>query len=492
MACLTAAYSGMQAEHLPMEVALPPTQSDFWEDLDRVRSDNWFHLLNTGDEALRWRLRGIDSTSESLDLETFLWKPDAAGLKILGHILAAADRNVRVRILLDDSFTIHEDLSLHGLDEHPNIEVRIYNPLSHRSNIALFRSLFNLGEFSRINHRMHNKAMVMDGRAAIIGGRNLADEYFGDHSRFNFRDMEIVTAGSGVSDVTSQFDAFWNSGWAMPIDDLVSRHDEGKDLDKLREQLVNQSVAMTAPDPTELAKAWRDIAVSAYAGNAEFIYDLPATQNPASQEERQNQLAEKLESMIDGAISEVILITAYLIPTPELEAAIERAEARGVRVRILTNSLASNNHIAADAAYRKHRKRLVKHGAELYEVQPSARDRARYMGTPVDDKELGLHAKLMVIDDTLVFVGSCNLDPRSLVLNTEVGLFVKSAELNAALRREIAVDFEPANAWAVSMTDKGDLVWRSDSKTFNHQPGNSSIRWLEDWFIGFLPIDNEM
>jgi len=477
---------------LPEESALPRAESAFWHHIAAAQPDDWFQLLNGGEEALTWRLRAIDSATLSIDMETFLWKPDRSGLAVLAHLLTAADRGVRVRVLLDDSFTMHEDLALHAIDGHPNIEYRIYNPYRHRQDNPVLRQLFNLGEFSRVNHRMHNKALVVDGQAAIVGGRNLADEYFGYDERFNFRDMEVLTAGTGVDGVVRHFDTFWNSGWAFPIDQVLQPPPDAPGLADLRLWLASVTAAVQAPDPQLLEAAWLDAARGGHPGRSVFHSDRPAREDPSAAGETPNQLAGVLLDLIDEADTEVVLISAYLIPTPELEAAVERAEARGVQVRILTNSLRSNNHLSAHAAYRGHVERLVSHGADLHEVHAEAEDRLLYMQPPVQDKRLGLHAKLLIIDDAQVYVGSCNLDPRSLKLNTEVGFIIDSPSLNQALRQHVAADFQPRNAWAVRLSPQGQLQWHGDGVVLDAPPSDSPIQRLEDWFMGLLPIDNEM
>ena len=210
---------------LPEEDALPAADTNFWHHIVNAHPGDWYHVLNRGEDALEWRLRAIDSATDSVDMETFLWKPDRSGLQVLAGLLAAADRGVRVRVMLDDSFTMHEDLALHAIDEHPNIECRIYNPYRHRRDNVLLRQLFNLGDFSRVNHRMHNKALVVDGQAAIIGGRNIGDEYFGYDEAFNFRDMEVLTVGAGVQEVVRHFNKYWNSGWAFPVHQIIKPQD---------------------------------------------------------------------------------------------------------------------------------------------------------------------------------------------------------------------------------------------------------------------------
>ena len=481
-----------QFQDLPQESALVASQAEFWNDISAIQSEDWFHLLNVGDEALAWRLRMIDSARVSIDLETFLWKPDVSGLQIVRHVLAAADRGVKVRFLLDDSFTMHEGFALHALDEHPNISFRLYNPFHNRSDSALWRELFSLGEFARTNHRMHNKALVIDGRAALIGGRNLADEYFGMNDELNFRDMEVITAGSNVPQVVVHFDAFWNSGWAIPLDEVFTVPVLAPDLQEYRAQLAEDTQPLSLPSSLELEQAWQAIAMDAFSGRAEFFFDQPASDDPAEPDEMPDQLAGELQRIINSAKTEVILVSAYLVPTPELEKVVERIEARGVKVRILTNSLQSNNHLAAHAAYQKHVSRLIDHGADLHEVRITAADRDLYMQQPVADKELGLHAKLLLIDNDIAFIGSANLDPRSLKINTEVGLIIESEELNSALRQRLMIDFDPRNAWHVQRSEEGGLIWVGDDQVLQNQPSNSSIQRLENWFIGLLPIDGQM
>ena len=197
-------------------------------------------------------------------------------------------------------------------------------------------------------------------------------------------------------------------------------------------------------------------------------------------------------SWMEASNEELILVSAYLIPTPVLEQSIEQAEKRGVRVRILTNSLRSNNHVAAHSAYRHHLHRLLNHGAEVHEVRVFAKDRALYMNEPVTDKHLGLHSKLLLIDDHLSFIGSANLDPRSLNLNTEMGLLINSREFNKLVREVIALDFHQRNAWHLQQQSDGSIRWVADDTVLDNQPAESALQRLEDWFLGILPIEDEM
>ncbi|MBW2198618.1 MAG: phospholipase D family protein, partial [Deltaproteobacteria bacterium] len=394
-------YSGcapLQPVNLQDEKALAPAKNELWTALAAERSDNWFKLLNTGDEAMEWRLRVIDSATRSLDLQTFLWKEDPTGLQILRHIFEAADRGVRVRLLLDDTFTVGQNDTIFDIDQHPNIEYRIYNPFERRYDSLFLRQLMSLGEFSRLDHRMHNKVMVADNRVAIIGGRNLADEYFGDHSIANFRDMEVLFAGPIIKFVSYRFDDYWNSNWSFPVDRILDLPPTEKKPAAMMAWLKKKTVHGLEENHKTRRNMWLSAARSGALGEAILLSDEPAQKHPEAENELPNQLAHALVTWIDRANEELILVSAYLIPTPELEGAIERAENRGVRVRILTNSLRSNNHTAAHSAYRHHVQRLIGHGADLHEVRAMAKDRAIYMLDPVDNKDLGLHAKLLLID----------------------------------------------------------------------------------------------
>jgi len=238
--------------------------------------------------------------------------------------------------------------------------------------------------------------------------------------------------------------------------------------------------------------AWKALAATAHGGHAQLFLDRPPENSPADKAEAPVQVAEQLIEAIDAAREEVWLISAYLIPTGEFEAVIDRAVARGVRVRILTNSINSNNHLTAHSAYRRHVEHLVRLGAEVHEVRADAEDRALYIESPVSNKLLCLHAKALVFDRDAVFIGSANLDPRSLHINTEMGLLIDSEALNAELRAALEPDFSLSNAWHLQLNDQGRILWVSDDEVLDHQPTDSYMRRIEDWFLSLLPIEEEM
>lgn len=477
---------------LPDETAMSPADAPLWSALSLQRAGSWFELLNTGVEAIEWRLRMIDSATRSLDIQTFLWKADPSGLTILGHIVDAADRGVKVRLLVDDTFTVGQNDTIFFIDQHPNIKYRIYNPFGRRYDSMFLRQLMNLGNFSRLDHRMHNKVLVTDNRAAIIGGRNMADEYFGSHPRANFRDVEVLAYGPIVQSISQRFDAYWNNDWSLPVDQLLDQPVHEQAPSDFTKWLLETADRGLDEDEGRRRESWHSAASASVTGDAIILSDEPATDSPDITDEAPDQLSHELIAWMDQAKEELIIVSAYLIPTPELETAIERAEDRGVRVRILTNSLQSNNHTAAHSAYRHHLHRLILQGADLHEVRAMAKDRSIYMQGPVDGKTLGLHAKLILIDQELTFIGSANLDPRSLHLNTEIGLMIQSYELNQRLREKLEIDFHKRNAWHLHLDDSKEIVWVADDVVRVTQPADSAFQRLEDWFLSILPIEEEM
>jgi putative cardiolipin synthase len=491
-ALFAAACSSLQPVEQPPEYTPAPADAKLWETLAEQRPGNWYALLNDGPTSLDWRLRAIDSATDSIDLQTFLWTFDTVGALMLDHLAAAAERGVVVKLLVDDSYLLGEDNILLELAQHPNIEYRIYNPYKRRESTFATRQALNLAEFHRLDHRMHNKAMIVDNRIAIVGGRNLADEYFGIHAVANFRDLEVVAGGPVVLDVSAEFDKYWNDRWSVPIDALSHVRHTAADLDaarRVRDANVHihaeQSVAERLAD-------WRDLVAHAVDGEATLFADDPPEENPAQPGEAPVKLAHALTTMFDAAKEEILIVSAYLIPTPELEGAVERAVRRGVRIRMLTNSIRSNNHLTAHSAYRKHIRELLESGADLHEVRIDAEDRNIYMLAPVEEKQLALHAKALVIDNDKVFIGSANLDPRSLRINTEMGLLIESEALNAEVRRAVMPDFSQTNAWQLELDEKGQVIWVSRNIRLTEQPAGSMMQRLEDWFFAHLPIEDEM
>jgi putative cardiolipin synthase len=487
MGCSSLKPSEMSPEYTP-----PPADTAIWNAVGSEMTEDWHVLLNDGLTALDWRLRAIDTASDSIDFQTFLWRFDTVGAMVMDHLIRAADRGVTVRILIDDTFLVHEDDLLLAIAEHSNIEYRVFNPFKRRSGGVATRQLLNLAEFGRLDHRMHNKSMVVDNRVAIVGGRNIADEYFGLDGEANFRDLELLLGGRVVQKVSVAFDNYWNDRWAFPIEAISHRKASAEQLAESR-RVTESSLHLHAEVSTEeLIEKWLDLVASADSGDATLYVDDPPEDNPKNREEAPIQVANELVRLFDGAESEILIISAYLIPTSHLEGAIKRALDRGVRVRILTNSIGSNNHLTAHSAYRNHINTLLEQGAELHEVRTDARDRDRYMLKPIDQKKLALHAKALLIDYDKVFIGSANLDPRSVRMNAEMGFLVESDQFNRKLRSALEDDFSTANAWRLELQEDGKVFWKADDQTLESQPATSFMQRIEDWFFSNLPIEGEL
>jgi len=486
---LLGACASVEPRHdRPADPTLAPPPIEAWSGLTEVQKHDRLVPLNLGSHALQWRLRALRAATGSIDLQTFIWKDDSVGLALVREIVAAAERGVRVRVLLDDSFLAHADPELQALSDHPNISYRIYNPVARRSGNMFMRELENLNDLSRINHRMHNKLLVVDGRIAIIGGRNQADEYFGYESSHNFRDLELVVNGPFLTQLEAVFDLYWNDPWSLAIEDLVpAEQNRGfASTQAWLREYPNDHRGLAESTPQD----WSALFANAYIADLQLLVDSPPDASPVL--DTPVQLAEALVARIDEVEHDLLLVSAYFIPTPALTSAIERATGRGVRVRIFTNSLGSNNHVSAHAAYAQHRPSLLRAGAELYELRPDAYSRELYMDTAVAEALLGLHEKSVLFDNCCLFVGSANMDPRSLRLNTEVGLLIHSPELNAKLRQLLALDLQPQNAWRVELDANGDVEWIGERGAQSHTPPASFYLRVESWFFGLLPIEGQM
>jgi putative cardiolipin synthase len=484
--------SSLKPVEKPPEYTPPPATSDLWAAVNDASQTDWHILLNDGLTALDWRLRAIDSASASIDFQTFLWHFDTAGALVLDHLIRAADRGVKVRVLIDDTFLAHQDALLVAMAAHPNIEYRVFNPFKRRSGGVATRQLLNLAAFNRLDHRMHNKAMVVDNQVAIVGGRNIADEYFGLDHKANFRDLELLLGGPGVQKISTMFDRYWNDRWSFPIETIAHTKASPEQLAEARRITEASQHLHSEETRAELKTRWLEIVEDGDTGNAILFADDPPDESPEATEDAPIQVANELAELFENAESEILIVSAYLIPTPHLEGAVRDALDRGIRVRILTNSLSSNNHLSAHSAYRNHISTLLGHGAEMHEVRTDAESRAKYILRPVGRKTLALHAKALVIDDDKVFIGSANLDPRSLRINTEMGFLIISEAFNRKARQALEGDFSGENAWRLKLTDEDKVVWVGDDQTLRSQPAASHMQRIEDWFFSHLPIEGEL
>lgn len=462
-------------------------------------SENAFRALPLGVGAMISRLALAMTAERSLDLQYYIWKDDLSGRHLAYALLQAADRGVRVRVLVDDLGTKLKDETLLAMDAHPRIEIRIFNPSSTRN----VRELSMLWNFSETNRRMHNKAFIADNQAAILGGRNIGDHYFGASSEVLFRDLDVLTFGPAVSEVSGSFDAFWASPVVAPIERVTGHPAGAEDLAKLRKALdAFVQEQRESPYVTQVGEAARSIkeggSVGFHWGQAKVLYDDPAKVTRAP-EETEGHLLTKAKGLKDAIRQELFVVSPYFVPGDDGVAWFGDLVKRGINVTILTNSLASNDVYAVHAGYRRYREALVEAGVHLYELRPDdTKERA------TDRKLLGssrasLHAKTFIFDRKGVFIGSMNLDPRSVRLNTEIGLLCVSPTLAEEVGGGLEKGLDRI-AWRVvrEKDASGDahLVWietRPEGiRRYTEEPMVSTSRRLAVWFVGLLPIESQL
>jgi putative cardiolipin synthase len=443
-----------------------------------------FYPLPAGLDALGARLALIDKAERSIDAQYFLIKDDSAGLIFAGKLVEAADRGVRVRFLLDDVFTTVADEHLLRLDEHPNIEIRLFNPIA-RGGIS---SLNFLLDFKTANRRMHNKSFTVDNQATIVGGRNIADEYFQLTADAEFVDFDMLGFGPVAPGVSTTFDRFWNHELAVPFS-AFDLSDER--LPGLREEL---DAAMRATGDTiyrqaiaaPLVQNLLNREATLFPADSEVITDDPdKLLNEVSRE--QQILITRMADVVAAASKEVIVSTPYFVPGDEGVAFWKGVVDSGVTVSIVTNSLASNNHIAVHSAYAGYRKKLLQAGVDLYEV------RANAVADSTDDEgpeSLTLHTKAALIDGRYVFVGSLNLDPRSIDINTEMGVLVDATALAEPLTERFKQRLGEL-AYKLELDERGRILWRAtidgDEVVESGEPLASLGRKLNAWVQKIAP-----
>ena len=449
-------------------------------------------LLADPADALQSRLHLAAMAQSTLDMQYYLWQGDDSGLALTQEVLLAADRGVRVRILLDDIYHSGRDSAYQTLDTHPNVEVRLFNPMGNRG--ATKQSNYAFGK-STFNYRMHNKIFLVDGVAAILGGRNIGDEYFGRDASFNFQDMDAIAIGEVAADTGEAFDLFWNAELAIPVSALTQRtyhitEEQTAQLITARERVrpaVERDQAASATRADWLAT----LASGLLWTKAEILVDRP----DRSDDYPDSAFMTFMNDADAQPRESAVIQTAYLIPNGPTLANLERLTSAGVTLRILTNSAKSNNHGSVHAYYAGYRKALLTTGIDLYEVQGKG-SLAAYLDRVGEDAHAGLHTKAMVIDDRVAVIGSYNMDPRSRVWNSEIALIVRDPDFAHQVLQEMERDFAPEASWRLSLDDTGALVWAGQSEDelvqLTKDPGSS---WWDRFLWGMLrllPLENEL
>lgn len=441
-----------------------------------------FLLLENSGESLRQRLMLIDEARYSLDIQYYLWYADDSGELVFKRVMDAAKRGVRVRIITDDVLLTSEDATIAVIDAHPNVEVRLFNPWRQHARGGNVRTVQTL---ERFNYRMHNKLIVADNRIAILGGRNLGDEYFGLNSSFNFLDLDALGVGPVARASSELFDHFWNSPLVVPASafghdqpDESPQEIEYADLERLIKSERLQYIPIERQNWDAILKTFVQ---RLHPGTSEVVYDT-LKEDAISQE-----MATIIPEFSKTAKHELLIVNAYVIPTEDMLNSARELTEKGVKIRVLTNSLASQDVPAVNSHYGPWRKPILEAGIELYELRPDAAIKSHVDTPPIVSGFIGLHAKASVVDRSRVYIGSFNLDPRARDFNTEMGVLIDSPELAEELAQLAEELMLPENSWQVKFDDKGNLIWQSGQDIRTRQPARSFWQRVMDWFFKLFP-----
>jgi len=339
---------------------------------------------------------------------------------------------------------------------------------------------------------MHNKTLIADGRFAMLGGRNIGNRYFGVYEPFVENDLDVMVAGPMARDVTATFDDYWNSEHSFPIASFARDERPRQPVTATREELrasVARSAAILAPftlAPTDWSGYLEELVATFAPARSKVLWESPDILDAA-----RPRLYTDFKELIGSTRSEVLISSPYFVPDADFRELLRELVARGVRVVVVTNSLATNNHVVAHTGYRRWRREVLAAGVELYELRADAEALPLYVTPPTMSSELGLHTKAVVVDRERAFVGSPNVDPRSMVLNTEIGIVGEGAEFAARVAALIDRDIAPANAWRVTMDEEGWLTWSNGDDVVRRQPAKGFIQRAIEFLINLLPLKNQ-
>ena len=447
------------------------------------------YILDKGEESMMGRAWLAQHARQSIDVQYFIWSSDNIGILATEMLLQAADRGVGVRVLVDDITLDVEDETLIALAAHPNVQIRIYNPKL-MVGVSFFDRIINaITDFRGINQRMHDKTAIYDGLAGITGGRNMADEYFDFDHRYNFRDRDVVLIGPAVEQMTSNFNEFWDSDLAVPVEQQLKDVDQriaAEDVERKYAELYAYAADPANFEPEirnaieEMPKAFPKLLQAMAWEDARFISDIPGKNPGQSGFGGGGESTKALVTAINNAQHSILIQSPYLIlPKGGIELLADLHK-RGVRIRISTNSFASTDNLPAFSGYFKQRARLLQAGVELYEYKPYPKIQMdlleRYPRLADNNPVFALHAKSMVIDGSKIFIGTFNLDPRSANLNTEVGVLVDSPQLGQQLTASIERDMQAENSWHTT-------------EDFNPDREVSRGKYLKLGLLNLLPLD---
>lgn len=422
-------------------------------------------LLQHGPAALLARAVLADLAARSIDVQYYIYEDDLTGLLLTQKLLEAADRGVRVRVLLDDNSQGDREFVLKTLASHPNVAVRVFNPF--RARVGWLRPLELLTDFRRLHRRMHNKIFAVDGVAGVFGGRNIGDNYFDAHRSTNFSDFDVFVAGGVVEEATASFEAYWSHRLAVPAEQLTPKAVSAADLAAARRYLRERFEALPefndryARALEQLQAYVRDPETALTWARAEFVADLPDKLVPGAAAD--SGVLDRLTALWSRARREVLIESAYFVPTRTGAEFMMRRAREGVGTRLLTNSLAATDVLPVHAGYAKYRRRLLKAGVEIHEFQRRAAHTAGDLRLSSGSSDASLHAKVMVFDREVTWVGSFNLDPRSARLNSELAIVIHDEAIAQRAAAMIERDLQPDRAWRLALEPRESgglgIVW---------------------------------
>jgi putative cardiolipin synthase len=465
----------------------------------RPAGSSGFYLLPGGVDAFAVRAVFAWRAERSIDAQYYLLHDDLIGKLFVDLLLRAAERGVRVRLLLDDmALNPRKDVTIAALDTHPNIEIRVFNPFG-RGGSRLLQFLSRFGDVTR---RMHNKSFTVDNQVTVVGGRNIGNEYFEADPDLRFGDLDVLAVGPAVAEVSSAFDLYWNSERSYPVKTLLKGNPGAGRLDETDRALAEFSASqrdseyLRALRASSLAGLLHDWRLELDGGTAEVLYDDPAKVT-ATRELRKQRLLNQLDTYFDAIGSELLIFSPYFVPGANGVRRLRELRRRGVRVRVITNSLASTDVAAVHAGYARYRKRLLRAGVELYEIDHTlTRAERKEKKGPRATSKASLHAKSFVLDRERVFIGSLNLDPRSVVENTEIGLMIESAAIAGRMSQWFDRVAQRA-AFGLSLEGGGRLRWHrldeeGGSRVFESEPHTSFWRRSGVRLLRLLPIESQL
>ena len=452
-------------------------------------------LVSDGLDAFALRALAARKAERSLDLQYYLWHDDMTGRLLAREAHAAAQRGVRVRILLDDLNAEGLDPQLMALDAHPNIELRLYNPFRNRRGPA--RVIEMVHRVFSLNYRMHNKAWIADGRVAIVGGRNIGEAYFSADAEVNFRDLDLLLLGAAVQQASTVFDAYWNSTAAVPMAALSDKKPE-----MLRRMLASADTDSLTPvakrylDRVALAEAqavrdyYEKSLVLHWSAGVRVVADPPLKGRVG---DHRGWLIHPLAEMLGTARRKALVVSPYFVPGESGTAMLAALAGKGVEIGVITNSLAATDVPLVHAGYAKYRKTLLEQGVHLYELKSRGNTG---LASVLGSSSASLHTKAFTVDDARGFVGSFNLDPRSISLNTEMGVLFEDPAIAIDVRNEYLRLADPAASYWVYLNDRGELRWLDRMQTpptvLRQEPDTTAWQRGLILVLGWLPFESQM